>query len=98
MAGSQATAGLRGGAVRDNGQHTNSELTWLGPASARRPVHNKVEGVEAHLALLDTTTRRRCRGAAAKRTQSRGCRTGLGVIRAEAGEHHGEAEAGGSVR
>jgi hypothetical protein len=37
MAGSQATAGLRGGAVRDSGQHTNSELTWLGPAPARRP-------------------------------------------------------------
>jgi hypothetical protein len=37
MAGSQATAGLRGGAVRDSGQHTNNELTWLGPASARRP-------------------------------------------------------------
>jgi hypothetical protein len=39
-------------------------------------VHNKVEG-ETHLAFLDTTARRRRRGAAAKRTQSRGCRTGL---------------------
>jgi hypothetical protein len=37
MAGSQATVGLRGGAVWDSGQHTSSELTWLGPASARRP-------------------------------------------------------------
>jgi hypothetical protein len=37
MACSQATAGLRGGAVRDSGQHSNSELTRLGPASARRP-------------------------------------------------------------
>jgi hypothetical protein len=37
MAGSQATVGLRGGAVQGSGQHTNSELTWLGPASARRP-------------------------------------------------------------
>jgi hypothetical protein len=61
-------------------------------------VHNKVEGVEAHLALLDTTARRRCRGAAAKRTQSRGCRTGLGAVRVEAGEQHGEVEVGGSVR
>jgi hypothetical protein len=37
MAGSQATAGLRGGAVRDSEQHSNSKLTRLGPASARRP-------------------------------------------------------------
>jgi hypothetical protein len=34
MAGSQATVGLRGGAMWDSGQHTSSELTWLSPASA----------------------------------------------------------------
>jgi hypothetical protein len=44
MAGSQATAGLRGGAVRDSGQHTSSKLTWLGPASARRPGPQQGEG------------------------------------------------------
>jgi hypothetical protein len=44
MAGSQATAGLRGGAVRDSGQHTSSELTWLGLASARRPGPQQGEG------------------------------------------------------
>jgi hypothetical protein len=37
MDGSQVTAGLRGGTVWDSGQQTNSELTRLGPASARRP-------------------------------------------------------------
>jgi hypothetical protein len=37
MTGSQATAGLRDGAMRDSGHHTISELTRLGPASARRP-------------------------------------------------------------
>jgi hypothetical protein len=58
MAGSQATAGLRGGAVWDSGQHSNSELTRLGPASLDGRVHNKVEGV-SHLAFLDTTARQR---------------------------------------
>jgi hypothetical protein len=56
MAGSQATAGLSGGAVRDSGQHTSSELTRLGPASARRVGPQQGEGFSAHLALW---TRRR---------------------------------------
>jgi hypothetical protein len=92
MASSQATAGLRGGAVQDSGQHTSSELTWLGPASARRLGSQQGRG-KTHLVFLDTTARRRCRGAAAKRTQSRGCRTELGAVRTEAGEQHGEEEA-----
>jgi hypothetical protein len=56
MTGSQATAGLRGGAMRDSGQHSNNELTRLGPASARRPGPQQGEGFGAHLALR---TRRR---------------------------------------
>jgi hypothetical protein len=56
MAGSQATAGLRGGAMRDSGQHSNSELTRLGPASARRPGPQQGEGVR--LTLLSWTRRR----------------------------------------
>jgi hypothetical protein len=56
MAGSQATAGLRGGAVRDSRHHTNSELTRLGPASARRPGPQQGKEFSAHLALR---TRRR---------------------------------------
>jgi hypothetical protein len=59
MTGSQATAGLRGGAMRDSRRHTNSELTRLGPASARRPGPHQGEGFSAHLAFLDTTARRR---------------------------------------
>jgi hypothetical protein len=59
MAGSQATAGLRGGAMRDSGHHTISELTRLGPASARRPGPQQGEGV-SHLAFC--TRRRRRRG------------------------------------
>jgi hypothetical protein len=75
MAGSRAKAGLRGGAMRDSGHHTISELTRLGPSSARRPGPHQGEG-GTHLSFLDTTARWRCRGAAAKRAQSRGCRTG----------------------
>jgi hypothetical protein len=56
MAGSQATAGLRGGTMRDSRRHTTSELTRLGPASARRPGPQQGEGFSAHLALR---TRRR---------------------------------------
>jgi hypothetical protein len=56
MTGSQATAGLRGGAMRDSGHHTISELTRLGPSSARRPGPQQGEGFSAHLALR---TRRR---------------------------------------
>jgi hypothetical protein len=56
MAGSQATAGLRGGVVRDSGHLTNSEPIRLSPASARRPGPQQGEGFSAHLALR---TRRR---------------------------------------
>jgi hypothetical protein len=50
MAGSQATAGLRGNAVRDSGPGTYNELTRLGPASTRRPgPHHREEGGVAHL-------------------------------------------------
>jgi hypothetical protein len=56
MAGSQATAGLRSGAVRDSGHHTNSEPIRLSPASARRPGPQQGEGFSAHLTLR---TRRR---------------------------------------
>jgi hypothetical protein len=58
MAGSQATAGLRGGAMRDSGLHTNSELTRLGPASARRPGPHQGEGGFSPR-VLNTTARRR---------------------------------------
>jgi hypothetical protein len=44
MAGSQATAGLRGGVTRDSRRHTYSERTRLGPASARRPGPQQGEG------------------------------------------------------
>jgi hypothetical protein len=44
MAGSQATAGLRGGAVRDSSHHTNNEPIRLSPASARRPGPQEGEG------------------------------------------------------
>jgi hypothetical protein len=37
--------------VRDSGQQSNSELTRLGPASARRPGPQQGEGFSAHLAL-----------------------------------------------
>jgi hypothetical protein len=56
MADSQATAGLRGGVMRDSRRHTDSELTRLGPASARWPGPQQGEGFSAHLALR---TRRR---------------------------------------
>jgi hypothetical protein len=56
MAGSQATAGLRGGAMRDSKQHTNNELTRLGPASARRPgPHQGERGFSPR--VLDTTAK-----------------------------------------
>jgi hypothetical protein len=58
MAGSQATAGLRGGAVRDSGHHTNSELTRLGPASARWPGPHQGEGGFSPR-VPDTAARRR---------------------------------------
>jgi hypothetical protein len=58
MTGSQATAGLCGGAMRDSGHHTNSELTRLGPSSARRPGPHQGEGCFSPR-VLDTTARRR---------------------------------------
>jgi hypothetical protein len=61
MAGSQATAGLRGCAVRDSSprsaQNTASSQGSVQPRREGR-VHNKVEGVEAHLALLDTAAKK----------------------------------------
>jgi hypothetical protein len=59
-----------------SGQHTASSQGLVQPRLEGR-VHNTVMG-ETHLAFLDTTARRQCRGAAAKRTQSRGCRIGPG--------------------
>jgi hypothetical protein len=79
MTGSQATVGLRGGAVRDSGQQTNSERIRLGPASLEGRVHNMVERVEAHLALLDT--------AAKKARWSRGRRLGARLAAGEAEQH-----------
>jgi hypothetical protein len=58
MAGSQATAGLRGGAVRDSGQHTSSDLTRLGPASARRQNSTARGKRGAHLGSKDVVARR----------------------------------------
>jgi hypothetical protein len=72
MTGSQATAGLRGGAMRDSGHLTNSEPIRLGPASARRPGPHQGEGFSAHLALQ---TRRRGGGDEQRGTAwSRGSR------------------------
>jgi hypothetical protein len=72
MTGSQATAGLCGGAVRDSSHQTNSEPIRLGPASARRPGPQQGEGFSAHLALW---TRRRGGGDEQRGTAwSRGSR------------------------
>jgi hypothetical protein len=61
MTGSQATAGLRGGAMRDSGHHTHSEPIRLSPASARRPGPQQGEG-GLRLTLRSWTRRRRRRG------------------------------------
>jgi hypothetical protein len=93
--------------MRDSGHHIISELTRLGPSSARRPGPQQGEGV-SHLAFLDTAARRRGdeqRNGLEQRKQGgavHGFHIGVSLVQQprvlasrRGGEQLGEEEAGG---
>jgi hypothetical protein len=110
MAGSQATTGLRGGAVRDSGQQTNSELTWLGPASARRPgpQQGRASVLTSRSGRDDEVVERAAWNGLEQRKQSgavHGLHSDIFLVQKprslafrRGSEQHGEEEAGGPAR